>query len=175
MSFPRLSVVFLLVLGGADAAPAMTVDVNATTGGFVVRVDGARWFASNGSVFFRHRGARLSTDDGTLALAEVSVSNGTDNLGDFIEHSLVWQPTTGHRADAAEDPHPAADDGELDKDKVQFQGNIRAYARCAFFEQFWISGGVGTSAGDADALVSGFPIFQVPRERVGGSIAWEPV
>ena len=149
MTQARLGSALLLVVAatasdsGLLSPAAIDCVVNASSGSFVVTVNGARYFSS-GPTFFRANGTQRSTADGTLSVASVSSpSPGSDSLGVYSRVDVVW------RASGAA--------GEA----FRTAALVYADAGAVVFEQSWPGGAVNTSApgGDPDSTISSWPSF----------------
>ncbi len=149
---------FYLLFGIATATEArrrVHVDVDATNKSFTITVGGGdptgiqtSWFRS-GEVFFRSANKLYSTIDGSLNLASVSSEAASNReLGDFLKYTLTYET--------------------VDDDK-QMVGDIWVFDDFIVFDQHFPQTLTECSAGNADALVSGFPSFTMQNSDSGSS------
>jgi hypothetical protein len=131
----------------ASAALTINVDISEETGAFSIYVNARRWFGS-GETFLRAGGGRHSSADGSLLLGAVERSVGSDSLGRFFSTEMHWETSSGSGSGAG----------------VPMVTSLRQYETCVVFGQSFPEGVSGTSAGDADELVSGFPTFKIAEE-----------
>ena len=130
----------LSYLGGARSV-RVEVEVDPQTGAFTIHANQLRWFGS-GATFVRSEGELFSSEDGSLRLETVDTSSGSDSVGEFVATELIWETPS----------------------LVPMVTSIKQYDNCVIFGQRFPAGVKGTSSGNADDLVSGFPTFVVSEE-----------
>jgi len=112
------------------------VDINSTTGSYMISLDGSPFLAS-AATEVTLAGVTYTTADDSLSLVSIAVNEGVDNLGPFKEHSMAWTTITS----------------------AKWGTNVRVYNDCVWFEQFWVGQGNTGTATTPDSLISSFPSF----------------
>ena len=155
---PFLFIAFLSIITGARGT-AIRVNVD-DEGGFSIDIGGQRWFSSRGdSVFLRSGGALKSVENGKLQFKGTSRAKGSDGIGYFTETQINY----------------VVNDDSVKSQTVHFVAKIKVYAEsdAIVFEQHFPNGVLGSSSGDADGLISGFPSFEIRDDDGGkGSAHW---
>lgn len=149
-----LALFYFVAISTASASLTLDVDIRRDSGAFTVRVNGRKWFGS-GETFLRANGQRHSSADGSLLLKDSRVLAGSDSIGQYQSTDMLWESTSGG---------------------VRMTTSVKQYQSCVVFGQTFPDGATDTSAGDANALVSAFPSFEITKgdEPAGFShwISW---
>lgn len=125
----------------------MALDYN--SGAFNISLNDIIWFGSTGQgISLRHENKIYSVDDQTLYIDEINQGMGQDNWGLFEEVSITYA-TQG-----------------LDDQKFMI-GTIKTYlsTHAITFEQFIVSNLNNTSSGDADGVITSFPVLDIDNSN----------
>jgi hypothetical protein len=120
------------------------VSIDESTGAFNISLNGVVWFGSSGkAVSLRHENKLYSVEDSSLVIDAIDYGTGQDNWGIFKDISLTYS-TVGI------------------EDTKSMIGIIRTYpGKALTFEQYIVSALNDTSSGDADGVITSFPVFDI--------------
>jgi len=132
---------FLFVFAHGEKSRFL-LDVDEKNGDFIVFVDGHVWLEGN-EITLQSAGVEYSSaadefSPRKLRVVETGMATGVDKLGEFEQTSLLLKSSNG---------------------LAQMECRFRQYEEVIVFEQHFPVQLNGTSTGDKDAVISGFPTF----------------